>query len=96
MIDCNERAAVFNVDGKEYTVIFSFVGDYTAAHILWHEGGKTAGLAGHAKRNPKDTYDANIGMRVAMRTACGIDNVWGRKMPNLFRAFRVWQRDNRQ
>ncbi len=87
------RAVVLDVGGVEYTAMFTFVGDRTGVVLYWRKDNHEYGLAGGTKRNPRDEYSAETGMRQAMRRACGIGQPEARQLPAVYRAFRQWQHD---
>lgn len=87
------RAVVLEVEGVEYTASFNFINEWTTVILVWMRDGKIIAKGGSARRNPHDTYCAETGMRVAMRRACGIEDVLAVSLPAVYRAFRKWQHD---
>lgn len=85
------RAVVLEVEGVEYTASFNFINEWTTVILVWMRDGKIIAKGGSARRNPHDTYCAETGMRVAMRRACGIEDVLAVSLPAVYRAFRKWQ-----
>ncbi len=85
------RAVVLSVEGVEYTAMFTIVNDRTGCALYWRNNNHEYAFAGGTKRNPKDAQDEAIGMRVAMRRACGIGNPHAHQLPAVYRAFRKWQ-----
>ena len=87
------RAVVLTVEGVEYTAMFTLVNDRTGCALYWRKDNHEYALAGGTKRNPRDTYSADTGMRVAMRRACGIGRPYAHQLPAVYSAFRKWQHD---
>lgn len=91
------RAAVLDVEGVEYTAVFALKGDYTVCTIFQiretDDEIQYRVANGGTKRNPRDTYSEAVGMRQAMKRACGIGEPYAHQLPAVYRAFRKWQHD---
>ncbi len=81
------------VELQGHTLIFTFYGMITTVIIVApNMKNGSSGYGGAARCHPRDAYSREVGMRQAMRKACGIQSDPWMKMRALFDAFRDWQR----
>lgn len=61
-----------------YLVVFTHVDADTYCVLTWERRGRRYASSGIAYCNPKDTFDASLGERVAMSRACeiGVRSIW--------------------
>lgn len=88
------------VDETEYRVSFMHSGMTTFCGITWEEDDRQHGVYGASHCNPKDTFDAKTGEKVAMRKACGVGmNDWFGMpafLPKVYSAYRMLMRANKE
>lgn len=74
---------------KDYTVVFTFYDKFTFVSV-WSDNptrGPKQCFAGASRCNPRDEYNRDTGMLVALRRACGIEHGWN-PLPEVFSAYR--------
>jgi hypothetical protein len=68
------HGSVYTIGERTYRVDFHHNGPITLCAITWvGKKGRMGGIQGASFCNPKDTFDPNVGERLAMKRACGID-----------------------
>lgn len=84
-----------SVGETEYTIAFVHIKATTICNITWmNKQGRLRGVGGASYCNPKDTFSAEIGEKVAMRKACGIEEPWGIiGLSELYHEYRLYIRD---
>lgn len=83
------------VDGHQVTCIFTRFGRLVTASLFIEDDGKDgkgSAFGAGARCHPGDEFDLSLGMRLAMKRACGAGIGWN-KHPAVYSAFRRWQRE---
>jgi hypothetical protein len=89
------HGSTYTIDDIDYQVAFTYNGPITFCSITWNEKRRLQCVYGVSYCNPKDVYDQDIGKRVSIKNACGLDSgSWS--SPNSRKLYSAWRKEQRE